>query len=469
MGAGAASEGAVRAPLQLVGFDNFKRHNPRSDRFTVHRFHHVEFWCGDATNTYKRFQQGLGMTLVAKSDQSTGNATFASYVLQSHELVFALTAPYSRKAPRGGDGGAPLPGYSQDAAYEFLNTHGLAVRAVGLLVDDAAEAYAQATTNGGVGVVPPTPLPDCAGGAGGCAVVSEVKLYGDVVLRFVSGDYKGAYLPGFTPTPEAPRLCYGLRRLDHAVGNTHDLLETASYIINMLGFHEFAEFVAKDIGTVDSGLNSMVLANNNEMVLLPVNEPTFGTKRKSQIQTYLEQNEGPGLQHLALKTNDIIATMREMRARSDSGGFEFMPRPCDSYYRALPGRIGDVLSAEQYAALEALGILADRDDKGVLLQIFTKPLGDRPTVFIEIIERVGCTKEVPAAGPPAAAEPEPAPAGGFTTAAAQAAAHGAADVIARRGDGVVVEQAAGCGGFGKGNFGALFLSIEEYERTLAID
>lgn len=389
MGAGPVSEGErVHAPLQLVGYDNFQRHNPKSDRFAVHRFHHIEFWCADATNTYKRFQHGLGMTLVAKSDQSTGNPVFASYVLQSHELVFAFTAPYSRKAPRPADvAPLPLPGYSQDAAYEFVQTHGLGVRAVGLLVDDAAAAYAQATTHGGVGVLPPSPL-----GPGGTVVISEVKLYGDVVLRFVSGAAQGPYLPGFEPTPGAPRLCFGLRRLDHAVGNSHNLLETASYVMRMTGFHEFAEFVSGDVGTVDSGLNSMVLASNNEMVLLPINEPTFGTKRKSQIQTYLEQNEGPGLQHLALKTNDILGTLREMRARSEAGGFEFMPRPNDAYYRALPERIGDALTPEQYAEVEELGVLADKDDQGVLLQIFTKPLGDRATIFIEIIERVGCTR-----------------------------------------------------------------------------
>ena len=208
-------------------------------------------------------------------------------------------------------------------------------------------------------------------------------------------------------------------------------------------------------------------------------------------QTYLEQNEGPGLQHLALKTNDIIATMREMRARSEAGGFEFMPRPCDAYYRALPARIvsrllgggggmrawaaalrarrspraggcpwraptaapapapraaaaaaGRPLSAAQYAALEELGILADKDDLGVLLQIFTKPLGDRPTIFIEIIERVGCTKDAPAPAP----APEPAAGAKFVPAALEAAAHGAGDIVARHADGTALEQAAGCGG-----------------------
>ncbi|MCG8462780.1 MAG: hypothetical protein MI919_41370, partial [Holophagales bacterium] len=198
-------------------------------------------------------------------------------------------------------------------------------------------------------------------------------------------------------------------------------------------FHEFAEFTAEDVGTVDSGLNSIVLANNNEYVLLPINEPTFGTKRKSQIQTYLEQNEGAGLQHLALKTNDIFSCLRKMRAVSDRGGFEFMPRPSDEYYRKLPNRIGDSLTPEQYAAAEELGILVDKDDQGVLLQIFTKPVSDRATIFLEIIQRVGCEY-------------------------VQKGKNGAATVM----------QKGGCGGFGKGNFTELFKSIENYERTLAV-
>eukprot|EP00958_Prasinococcus_capsulatus_P014979 scaffold1588_cov408-Prasinococcus_capsulatus_cf.AAC.4 len=156
----------------------------------------------------------------------------------------------------------------------------------------------------------------------------------------------------------------------------------------MTGLHEFAEFTAEDVGTVDSGLNSMVLANNSESVLFPVNEPTTGTRRKSQIQTYLEQNEGPGLQHLALKCDDIFHTLTCMRA--SVAAFDFMPRPSDDYYRQLPSRIGDSLSAEQYRQCEELGILADKDPEGVLLQIFTKPVGDRSTLFLEIIQRVGC-------------------------------------------------------------------------------
>lgn len=227
--------------------------------------------------------------------------------------------------------------------------------------------------------------------------------------------------------------------------------------------HEFAEFTAEDVGTVDSGLNSMVLANNDEYVLLPVNEPTFGTRRKSQIQTYLEYNDGPGVQHLALKTQDIFRTMRLMREQSTCGGLEFMPRSSEAYYRygnlspdpmprppamqhqaichllyrELPEKIGDSLTAEQLKEAEELGILVDKDDQGVLLQIFTKPIGDRPTLFFEIIQRVGCEKK-----------------------------H---QVQTDQGEmKEVVTQAGGCGGFGKGNFKELFKSIERYEDELCV-
>ena len=183
---------------------------------------------------------------------------------------------------------------------------------------------------------------------------------------------------------------YGIRRIDHIVGNVPNLIEAVNYVARATGFHQFAEFTAADVGTVDSGLNSMVMANANEMILLPINEPTFGTKRKSQIQTYLEQNEGAGVQHIAVKTDDIFATMREMRQRKHLGGFDFMPQPSEGYYQRLPQKIGDALTAEEYALCKELGILVDRDDQGVLLQIFTRPVGDRPTVFFEIIQRIGC-------------------------------------------------------------------------------
>jgi 4-hydroxyphenylpyruvate dioxygenase len=173
----------------------------------------------------------------------------------------------------------------------------------------------------------------------------------------------------------------------------------------------------------------MVLASNNEMVLLPLNEPTSGGARKSQIQTYLDQHGGPGVQHIAIKTADIFATVQAMRAAyASGGGFELMDRPREEYYRKLRGRLGeDALSERQAEQCEQLGILADRDDQGVLLQLFTKPVGDRATLFLEVIQRVGCD------------------------------------------EGGAVEQKGGCGGFGKGNFHELFRAIEEYETRAGIN
>eukprot|EP00798_Chlamydomonas_sp_ICE-L_P024026 gene24026-9601_t len=441
--------------VSLVGAANFVRQNPRSDLFKVQRFHHIEFWTADATSTYKRFQHGLGLSLVAKSDQSTGNPRYASYVLKSNELVFTFTAPYSTKASQmGASSSVPWPHYDQGKAYEFLKAHGLGVRAVGLLVDDADDAFHKSVDNGAIAVLPPFKSTDAITGME--QTVAEVSLYGDVVLRYVSGSFQGPFLSNYTPVEDAPTVSYGLQRLDHAVGNVPELLPVLEYVMRFTGFHEFAEFVAEDIGTLDSGLNSMVLASNNAMVLLPINEPTFGTRRKSQIQTYLEQNKGAGVQHLALKTFDIFHTLREMQARSYLGGFEFMPRPSEKYYRGLPDKIGDSLTAAQLEECEKLGILVDKDEKGILLQIFTKPLGYWSTIFIKIIgcggglsgaggliiQRLGCLREIK------------------DKSEAEGEVH--------QQDGTLMEQSAGCGGFGKGNFSELFKRIEDYERTLNI-
>ncbi|XP_065858484.1 4-hydroxyphenylpyruvate dioxygenase [Euphorbia lathyris] len=427
---------ASEEAFKLVGFSNFVRINPRSDRFTVKRFHHVEYWCSDATNTARRFSWGLGMPLVAKSDLSTGNVTHASYLLRSGDLNFLFTAPYSPSIAAmenlSDTATASIPTFSREVFLNFSAKHGLAVRAIAIEVEDAAIAFNTSVVHGAIPVAGPVLLDNRA-------CVAEVHLYGDVVLRYVSylspnPDITAdscLFLPKFEPVDEALSfpLDYGIRRLDHAVGNVPELAPAISYVKQFIGFHEFAEFTAEDVGTMDSGLNSAVLANNEETVLLPMNEPVFGTKRKSQIQTYLEHNEGAGVQHLALASSDIFNTLREMRKRSAIGGFEFMPSPPPTYYKKLKNRAGDVLSDEQIKECEELGILVDRDDQGTLLQIFTKPLGDRPTIFIEIIQRVGCMLK---------------------------------DETGRE------YQKGGCGGFGKGNFSELFKSIEEYEKTLEV-
>jgi len=424
---------------ELVGHARFVRPRVKTDAFECARFHHVEFFVGDATNAAARFAVGLGMTLRGKSDASTGNAAFASYVVKSNDLVFAFTAYVGERD--SGDGKRTSgrneghPGHDGKEVRRFFEKHGFAARAVGLEVSDARAAFEASVKGGARPVMAPVEVRHTKddGCVKGGQIISEVELYGDVVLRFVSvvDGFDGDYLCNYFAVRDAPEVSYGLRRLDHAVGNVHDLLETVNYIANFTGFHEFAEFTAEDIGTIDSGLNSMVLANNNELVLLPVNEPTFGTKRKSQIQTYLEQNNGPGLQHLALKTDDIFATVREMRKYSFMrGGFDFQAPASDGYYKNLKERIGDALTSEQYALVEELGLLVDKDDQGVLIQVFTKPVSDRPTLFLEVIQRVGCMRSKP--------------------------------------DSDELEQAGGCGGFGKGNFAELFKSIEAYEKTLEL-
>ncbi|KAG6417024.1 hypothetical protein SASPL_124465 [Salvia splendens] len=397
---------------------NFSRSNPKSDHFPVHSFHHVEFWCGDATNAALRFSWGLGMPLIAKSDLSTGNSSHASYLLRSGDLSLLFTAPYS---PSISDpSSASLPSFSPSSHASFTSSHGLAVRAVAVSVPSASAAFSASISRGAIPVFPPTLLSD------GRTTLAEVHLYGDAVLRFIDGDQW--LLPGFDPLNNpSQELDYGIIRLDHAVGNVPKLAPVAEYIKKFTGFHEFAEFTAADVGTAESGLNSVVLANNDENVLFPLNEPVFGMKRKSQIQTYLEHNEGPGVQHLALVSQDIFKTLREMRKRSSVGGFEFMPSPPPTYYRNLKSRAGDVLRDDQIEECQRLGILVDRDDQGTLLQIFTKPIGDRPTIFIEIIQRIGC--------------------------------------MMKDEEGKMYQKGA-CGGFGKGNFSELFRSIEEFEKML---
>lgn len=385
-------DGAAASGFKLVGFSNFVRKNPKSDRFKVKRFHHIEFWCGDATNVARRFSWGLGMRFSAKSDLSTGNMVHASYLLASGGLRFLFTAPYSPSLAAGETrlaATASIPSFDHVSCRSFISSHGLGVRAVAIEVEDAESAFSISVANGAIPSSPPFVLDEAV-------TIAEVKLYGDVVLRYVSrkeGDTNQSdFLPGFEPVEDTSSfpLDYGIRRLDHAVGNVPELGPALTYVAGFTGFHQFAEFTADDVGTAESGLNSAVLASNDEMVLLPMNEPVHGTKRKSQIQTFLEHNEGAGLQHLALMSEDIFRTLREMRKRSSVGGFDFMPSPPPTYYQNLKKRVGDVLSDEQIKECEELGILVDRDDQGTLLQIFTKPLGDRYRFFNYLFDEKTC-------------------------------------------------------------------------------
>lgn len=261
-------------------------------------FHHVEFYCGDAKSTAHCFSLALGMPCVGETGQHTGNDQCTSYGLVSGDFRLLLTAPYSQvMAAQGGtppspDDAAPhpLPSFSSPQAHEFFQKHGLAARAVGLEVKNAQTAFEISVANGATPVLEPTFVPTCKGqveqGATleGC-YIAEVQLYDDVVLRYVSypsenmNEKSMPFLPHLTPSKKgsmSKRPTYGIQRIDHAVGNVPNLLEAHERIKAFTGFHEFAEFTAEDVGTVDSGLNSVVLASDSEQVLLPLNEPTSG-------------------------------------------------------------------------------------------------------------------------------------------------------------------------------------------------
>lgn len=401
-------------------------------------FHHIEFYCGDARSLRMVFQSALGMKLVGESHQGTGNDQCVSYGIVSNNVRMILTAPYSRSVTHDASseslaGTAPLPGYSIDTAHEWITQHGTFVRAIGIVVENVERAYRNAIDNGAKSILAPTQVCGCQ--------MAELHLYGDVILRLLSDSVASCetILPHLVP-PEVTdtTATFGLERMDHIVGNVPILQETKDYVQQLTGYHEFAEFTAEDVGTVESGLNSVVLANDAESILLPLNEPVSG-KRKSQIQTYLEQNEGSGVQHVALKTKDIVSTIRKMKETPI--GFELMKRPNESYYRELPERLGSQLTEAQYKDLEELGILADADEEGVLLQIFTKPIGDRPTFFFEIIQRIGCPLE---------------------------RNNNVEEVADESHWWARLDERPGCGGFGRGNFKALFKSIEEHEKTLKV-
>lgn len=259
-------------------------------------FHHVEFYCGDAKSTAHRFSLALGMPCVGETGQSTGNDQCTSYGLVSGDFRLLMTAPYSQAmASQGGapspDDAAPspLPSFSSEQAHAFFQKHGLAARAIGLEVEDAQDAFEKSVSKGATPVLEPTFVPTCqaqtekGSSLDGC-YIAEVQLYDDVVLRYVSypdGVEKEAnmpFLPHLAPCESSmsKRPTYGIRRIDHAVGNVPNLLEAHNRVKGFTGFHEFAEFTAEDVGTVDSGLNSVVLASDSEQVLLPLNEPTSG-------------------------------------------------------------------------------------------------------------------------------------------------------------------------------------------------
>jgi 4-hydroxyphenylpyruvate dioxygenase len=327
---------------------------------------HVEFIVGNAKQAAFFYQMAFGFQLEAYAGPETGLRDRASYVVRQNKIRLVLTTPLH---PTG-------------AMAEHLTKHGDGVKVLALWVDDARKSFEETTKRGAVAAQEPTVLTD----AYGEVVVASIRTYGDTLHTFVERkNYTGPFMPGYvarTQTlPDMPPV--GLQFVDHAVGNVGwgEMNQWVKYYEDVLGFKLLITFDDDDISTEYSALMSKVVSNGNGYVKFPINEPAEG-KKKSQIEEYLDFYHGPGVQHLAIATNDIVTTVAELRRR----GVEFLRVP-DTYYEDLLDRVGAV--QEDIADIKRLNLLVDRDDEGYLLQIFTKPLEDRPTLFFEIIQRRG--------------------------------------------------------------------------------
>ncbi|MCO5945575.1 MULTISPECIES: 4-hydroxyphenylpyruvate dioxygenase [Mucilaginibacter] len=326
---------------------------------------HVEFYVGNAKQAAFYYKTAFGFQDLAYAGPETGMRDRASYVLQQGKIRLVLTTPL----------------HSDHPIAEHIKKHGDGVKILALSVDDAYDAFYQTTSRGAEPYQEPQTMTDEFGEVR----TSGIKLYGETVHLFVERkNYTGAFLPhyekmdsGYHPTPT------GLVHIDHCVGNVgwHKMNEWVNFYEETMGFRNILTFDDKMISTEYSALMSKVMSNGNGFVKFPINEPAEG-KKKSQIEEYLEFYEGEGVQHLALATNDIVNTVTTLQSR----GIEFLTVPT-TYYDELIDRVGHI--DEDLEPLKKLGILVDRDDEGYLLQIFTKPVEDRPTLFFEIIQRKG--------------------------------------------------------------------------------
>jgi 4-hydroxyphenylpyruvate dioxygenase len=350
----------------MTAAEQLARTAPAADPFPVTGLDAVVFAVGNARQAAHYYSTAFGMRCVAYRGPETGCRDEAAYVLTSGQARFVFRGPV-----RGGT-----------SLGRHVAEHGDGVTDLAIGVPSAADAYAYATARGARGLAGPHPVSD----GHGTVVLATIAAYGDTIHTLVErSGYRGPYLPGYVPAapvtaPPARPLFTGV---DHCVGNVElgRMDEWVGFYHRVMGFTNMKEFVGDDIATEYSALMSKVVADGSRKVKFPINEPAAG-QRKSQIDEYLEFYGGPGVQHIALATDDIVAAVRAMTA----AGVEFLATP-DAYYAALGGWVGETRVAPP--VLRELGILADRDEDGYLLQIFTKPVGDRPTVFFELIERHG--------------------------------------------------------------------------------
>lgn len=330
----------------------------------------IEFYVGNAKQAAYFYKNAFGFRIVAYSGLETGSKDTCSYVLRQGKIRFVLTSALRNTTQRA------------QAISDHVRKHGDGIRDIALWVDDATRSYEETTARGATSVLAPTTLSD----EHGEVVVASIATYGDTVHTFVERSrYDGVFLPGYAAATAEypPTRPIGLKFVDHCVGNVDlgDMNRFVSFYSDVMGFKQLVSFDDKDISTEYTALMSKVMSNGNERIKFPINEPAAGRK-KSQIEEYLDFYAGPGVQHVAMATDDILTTVSEMHAR----GIEFLTVP-DAYYDELHDRVGEI--DEPIDELRKLGILVDRDDEGYLLQIFTKPVQDRPTVFYEIIQRRG--------------------------------------------------------------------------------
>ncbi len=337
-----------------------------NDRMPVHGIDHVEFYVGNAAQAAFYFTRAFGFTETAYSGLETGHRARRSHVLEQGRIRLVLTGT--------------LEGADEIADHHAR--HGDGVHKIALSVPDAAAAYEHAVAHGARGVDKPRWEED----EQGRVQLSSIATYGDTLHLFVQREgYRGAFLPGYEKRDDAPRdpEAMLLMAVDHIVGNVElgHMQEWVSYYERVFGMTEMIHFSDEAISTEYSALMSKVVTDGSGRLKFPINEPAEG-KRKSQIDEYLDFYKGAGAQHIAMATRDIVACVSRLRER----GVQFLDIP-EEYYDDVPARIGEI--KEDVEDLKRFGILIDRDDEGYLLQIFTKPIGDRPTVFFEIIERHG--------------------------------------------------------------------------------
>ena len=326
---------------------------------------HIEMYVGNAKQSAYFYQHAFGFELVAYAGPETGTRDRASYVLQQNKIRLVLTSSLQKDS----------------AISEHVKKHGDGVKILALWVDDARKSFDETTLRGAEPAFEPKTLKDEFGEV----VISSIKTYGETLHTFIERkNYKGAFLPGYQARKSTMEVKpIGLKYIDHCVGNVElgAMNKWVKFYEDVMGFKLLITFDDKDISTEYSALMSKVVSNGNGYVKFPINEPAAG-KKKSQIEEYLDFYSGAGVQHIAIATDDILHTVSELRNR----GVEFLRVP-DSYYEEVVDRVGRI--DEDMKDLKKLNILADRDEEGYLLQIFTKPVQDRPTLFFEIIERNG--------------------------------------------------------------------------------